>query len=153
MTAQAFLDARDFLLRHRTDYDTAYRDFRWPQLESFNWALDYFDAMAHGNERPALWIVDAATGAGEPVSFARMSEQSSRIANHLRRLGVGRGDRLLLMLPNRVELWETMLAAMKLGAVVLPATTQLPAEEIRDRVTIGGARYAVVDAAEAAKFD
>ncbi|MEK6316022.1 MAG: AMP-binding protein [Burkholderia gladioli] len=153
MTAQAFLDARDFLLRHRTDYDTAYRDFRWPQLESFNWALDYFDAMAHGNERPALWIVDAATGAGEPVSFARMSEQSSRIANHLRRLGVGRGDRLLLMLPNRVELWETMLAAMKLGAVVLPATTQLPAEEIRDRVTIGGARYAVIDAAEAAKFD
>ncbi|AYQ92927.1 AMP-dependent synthetase [Burkholderia gladioli] len=153
MTAQAFLDARDFLLRHRTDYDTAYRDFRWPQLESFNWALDYFDAMAHGNERPALWIVDAATGAGEPVSFARMSEQSSRIANHLRRLGVGRGDRLLLMLPNRVELWETMLAAMKLGAVVLPATTQLPAEEIRDRLTIGGARYAVIDAAEAAKFD
>ncbi|MBU9645603.1 AMP-binding protein [Burkholderia gladioli] len=153
MTAQAFLDARDFLLRHRTDYDTAYRDFRWPQLASFNWALDYFDAMAHGNERPALWIVDAATGAGEPVSFARMSEQSSRIANHLRRLGVGRGDRLLLMLPNRVELWETMLAAMKLGAVVLPATTQLPAEEIRDRVTIGGARYAVIDAAEAAKFD
>ncbi|WP_414441336.1 AMP-binding protein [Burkholderia sp. 22PA0106] len=153
MTAQAFLDARDFLLRHRTDYDTAYREFRWPSVESFNWALDYFDPMARGNAQPALWIVDAATGTGEPVSFARMSEQSSRIANHLRAIGVGRGDRILLMLPNRVELWETMLAAMKLGAVVLPATTQLSADDIRDRVSIGGARYAVIDADEAAKFD
>lgn len=153
MTAQAFLDARDFLLRHRTDYDTAYREFRWPHVESFNWALDYFDPMARGNARPALWIVDAATGAGEPVSFARMSERSSRIANYLRAIGVGRGDRILLMLPNRVELWEIMLAAMKLGAVVLPATTQLSADDIRDRVSIGGARYAVIDADEAAKFD
>ncbi|ACR31063.1 AMP-binding protein [Burkholderia glumae] len=153
MTAQAFLEARDFLLRHRTDYDTAYREFRWPQLDAFNWALDYFDVMARDNASPALWIVDAVTGEGEPVSFARISAQSSRIANHLRALGVGRGERILLMLPNRVELWETMLAAMKLGAVVLPATTQLSADDIRDRVMIGEARFAVVDAAEAEKFD
>lgn len=68
MTAQAFLDARDFLLRHRTDYDTAYRTFQWPVLETFNWALDYFDPMARGNDNPALWIVDAATGDGERYS-------------------------------------------------------------------------------------
>src|ERR1700759_1151169 len=69
----AFLAARDFLLRHREDYDTAYRDFRWPQLGEFNWALDHFDAMARGNDAPALWIVDES-GSEDKVSFARMSE-------------------------------------------------------------------------------
>lgn len=153
MTVQAFLDARDFLLRHRTDYETAYRDFAWPVLDTFNWALDYFDPMARGNDRPALWIVDGATGTGEPYSFAQMSERSSRIANWLRGIGVGRGDRILLMLPNRVELWDAMLAAMKLGAIVLPATTQLSADDVRDRVQIGGAKYAIVDENETAKFE
>ncbi|KVA72983.1 AMP-binding protein [Burkholderia ubonensis] len=153
MTAQAFLDARDFLLRHRTDYETAYRDFQWPAPDPFNWALDYFDVMARGNDKPALWIVDAATGTGDPYSFAQMSERSSRIANWLRGIGVARGDRILLMLPNRVELWDAMLAAMKLGAVVLPATTQLSADDVRDRVQIGGAKYAIVDENETAKFE
>ncbi|KVD84614.1 AMP-dependent synthetase [Burkholderia sp. ABCPW 14] len=153
MTAQAFLDARDFLLRHRTDYDTAYRNFRWPALDDFNWALDYFDAIARGNDKPALWIVDAATGDGAQYTFAQMSARSSRIANWLRGLGVARGERILLMLPNRVELWDTMLAAMKLGAVVLPATTQLSADDVRERVRIGGARYAIVDENEAEKFE
>ncbi|AOJ83301.1 AMP-dependent synthetase [Burkholderia savannae] len=153
MTAQAFLDARDFLLRHRTDYESAYRDFKWPALDEFNWALDYFDAIARGNDRPALWIVDAATGDGAQYTFAQMSERSARIANWLRGIGVARGERILLMLPNRVELWDTMLAAMKLGAVVLPATTQLSADDVRERVQIGGACYAIVDENEAAKFE
>jgi acetyl-CoA synthetase len=153
MAAQAFLQARDFLLRHRTDYETAYRDFAWPALDTFNWALDYFDPIARGNDAPALWIVDAATGDGERYSFEQMSERSARIANWLRGIGVARGDRILLMLPNRVELWDAMLAAMKLGAVVLPATTQLSADDVRDRVRIGGATFAIVDENETGKFE
>ncbi|WP_233867430.1 AMP-binding protein [Paraburkholderia adhaesiva] len=152
-SAQAFLDARDLLLRHRTDYARAYNEFAWPKLDTFNWALDYFDVMARGNDNPALWIVDDPAGGGTRLSFAQMSERSSRMANFLREQGVVRGDRLLLMLPNRVELWDVMLAAMKLGAVVLPATTQLSPDDVRERVEAGGARYVVVDAAETAKFD
>jgi acetyl-CoA synthetase len=151
--AQRFVDARDFLLRHRTDYEHAYRAFAWPQLDEFNWALDYFDAIARGNDNPALWIVDAATGSEHKLSFAQMAERSARIANYLRGLGVARGDRVLLMLPNRVELWDAMLAAIKLGAVVLPATTQLSADDVRDRVQVGMPKFAIVDAAETAKFD
>lgn len=157
-SAQAFLAARDLLLRHRTDYACAYAEFAWPKLDTFNWALDYFDVMARGNDNPALWIVDdpaagdPASG-GQRLSFAQMSERSSRMANFLREQGVARGDHLLLMLPNRVELWDVMLAAMKLGAVVLPATTQLSSDDVRERVETGGARYVVVDAAELAKFD
>jgi acetyl-CoA synthetase len=151
--ADGFLEARDLLLRHRTDYDRAYREFKWPVLGEFNWALDYFDVIARGNDSPALWIVDDSDGGGLKLSYAQMAERSNRMANFLRGLGVGRGDRLLLMLPNRVELWDVMLAAMKLGAIVLPATTQLSADDVRDRVQLGRANVAIVDGAELAKFD
>jgi acetyl-CoA synthetase len=151
--AKAFVDARDLLLRHRTDYERAYREFAWPVLDEFNWALDYFDVIARDNDNPALWIVDDPAGEGLRLSYAQMSERSARMANFLRGVGVQRGDRVLLMLPNRVELWDVMLAAMKLGAIVLPATTQLSADDVRDRVQIGGANFVVVDSAELSKFD
>ncbi|WP_303723132.1 AMP-binding protein, partial [Pseudomonas aeruginosa] len=86
------------------------RDFRWPQLHQFNWALDYFDAMAEGNQAPALWIVEE-DGSEQRYSFAELAERSNRVANHLRALGVRRGERMLLMLGNHIALWETMLAA------------------------------------------
>ena len=119
----AFLSARDFLLAHRTDYTTAYAQFEWPRLERFNWALDHFDGMAVGNDRPALRIV-RDDGSDRMYSFAELSRRSNQVANALRSLGARRGDRLLLMLPNVVETWETILACIKLGLVVVPATPQ-----------------------------
>src|SRR5262249_26469241 len=104
--ARAFLQARDFLLAHRTDYDTAYRGFAWPKLEDFNWALDHFDRMAAGNEKPSLWIVEES-GEEQKISFARMKERSDQVANWLRAQGVRRGDRILVMLSNEGALWET----------------------------------------------
>jgi acetyl-CoA synthetase len=151
MSASAFLAARDFLFAHRSDYETAYRDFRWPALDRFNWALDYFDRMAYGNDRPALWIVDEAEGKAK-ISFAEMAERSGRVANYLRGLGVRRGDRILLMLGNVVPLWEVMLAAMKLGAVTIPASTLLSRDDLIDRFERGGARHVVTSPEHTGKF-
>jgi acetyl-CoA synthetase len=151
MTATAFLEARDFLLAHRRDYETAYRDFRWPALDRFNWALDYFDPMARGNDRPGLWLVDEGGGESK-FSFAELAERSDRAANWLHALGVRRGDRLLLMLGNVAPLWECMLAAMKLGAVIIPATTLLNRDDLVDRFARGRVRHVVVGADQAAKF-
>lgn len=147
----AFLQARDFLVANRTDYDTAYRDFRWPELSRFNWALDYFDVMAKGNDAIALWVVDEA-GGEERLTFAQMSERSNRVANFLRGIGVRRGDAILLMLGNVVPLWEVMLAAIKLGAVIIPATTLLSTDDLKDRFARGGVRHVVVGHAESEKF-
>src|SRR5271154_2934115 len=149
--AAPFIAARDFLLCHRDDYGTAYGEFRWPKLDRFNWALDYFDAMARGNARPALRLVDDE-GAEISLSFAALSERSNRIANALRRLGVRRGDRILLMLGNVVPLWECMLAAMKVGAVIVPATTLLTRYDLADRFARGRVRYVIAGTDAAAKF-
>ena len=123
-SAASFLAARDLLLRHRTDLEAARAAFSWPVLDRFNWALDHFDRMAVGNEATALRLVGPADE-DESISFAALSARSNQVANRLRALGVRRGDRILLLLGNVRQLWEAMLAAMKLGAVTIPATTML----------------------------
>ncbi len=147
-----FLAARDFLLAHRTDYDTAARDFRWPQLAEFNWALDYFDYMAKDNQASALWIVEE-DGTERRYSFEELAQRSNQVANHLRALGVKRGDRILMMLGNDIALWETMLAAFKLGAVVIPATALLTSEDLRDRIERGRVNHLVASSAHLEKFN
>lgn len=153
MSGAAFKAARDFLFAHRGDYAGAHRDFRWPALQEFNYALDWFDAeLARGalGNSPALRIV--GDGAAERT-FAELSTASNRVANGLRGLGVKRGDRILLMLGNVVPLWEVMLAAMKLGAVVIPATTLLNTADLKDRFDRGRVRHVIANAADAGKFD
>ncbi|MBR0874689.1 AMP-binding protein [Bradyrhizobium tropiciagri] len=150
-----FQDARAFLLKHRTDYDTAVRDFRWPDPVPFNWALDWFDELAKASDsrdRAALWIVDAPSGNETKLSFADLSRRSNQVANFLRAQGLKRGDHLLLLLGNVVPLWETMLAAMKLGVVVIPATTLLTPDELRDRLDRGRARAVIATQDQVTKF-
>src|SRR5689334_14995020 len=150
-----FEDARAFLLKHRTDYDAAVKGFRWPDPVPFNWALDWFDAELAANadsrDRTALWIVDASDRETK-LSFATLSRRSNQVANFLRAQGLKRGDHLLLLLGNVVPLWETMLAAMKLGVVVIPATTLLTSDELRDRLDRGKARAVVATQDQVGKF-
>src|ERR1700742_1158500 len=151
-----FKDARAFLLRHRSDYDAAVKGFRWPDPVPFNWALDWFDAeLARdpgSSDRPALWIVDAGNTKETRLSFAALSRRSNQVANFLRAQGLKRGDHLLLLLGNVVPLWETMLAAMKLGVVVIPATTLLTPDELRDRLDRGKGKLVVASQDQVAKF-
>ncbi|MBO0877688.1 MAG: acyl-CoA synthetase, partial [Pseudonocardia sp.] len=85
-----FQAARGFLLEHREDYDGAYAGFRWPELDEFNWALEWFDHLGADPEsaqRPALWIVEQ-DGSERKWTFAEMSARSNQVANWLRSLGV-----------------------------------------------------------------
>ncbi len=152
MGAEAFKAARDFLFEHRADYRGAHAGFRWPQLDNFNYALDWFDAeLAQGDNADQLALKIVGDGAAG-VTFGQLSESSNRIANGLRALGVKRGKRILLMLGNVVPLWELMLAAMKLGAVVIPASTLLTPNDLKDRFERGRVRHLIANAADAGKF-
>src|SRR3954463_5137772 len=146
-------EARDLLLERREDYEAARAAFRWPAPEEFNWALEWFDPLARGNEATGLWIAGADDGADEKLTFDQLARRSDQVANWLRAQGVARGDRIVLMLANQLELWESMLAAMKLGAVVIPATTLLTTADIADRIERGGVRHFVAAAGDTAKFE
>src|SRR6202789_3497653 len=148
----AFRAARDLLLNHREDYDAARAEFSWPELDEFNWALDWFDQIAAEHpDRIALRVV-GDDGSDEAMSYGRMAARSSQVANWLRGLGVQRGDRVLLMLGNIAPLWEVMLGAMKLGAVIIPASTLLQPADLEDRVSRGDVRQVVAEQAAAPKF-
>ena len=150
---QAYREARDLLLSLRGKHDEAVATFRWPALgDRFNWAVDWFDAYARGNSRPALIIVEE-DGQRTERTFDQMSTRSDQLATWLANLGVQRGDSVLLMLGNQVELWEAMLAVMKLGAVIMPTTTAAGPTELIDRIRRGGAKFVITNPSETGKFD
>lgn len=147
----AYRAARDQLLALRGDYERAVAEFAFPDVgDRFSWAHDWFDVIARGNHRPAL-VISEEDGTRTSVSFDQMAGRSDRVAGWLGRAGVGRGDAVILMLGNQVELWETMLAVMKLGAVIVPTTTALGRIELEDRIARSGARFVICNAADTDK--
>jgi len=144
--------ARDQLVGTATDYEAALENFQWPRLTGkFNWAIDWFDVIARGNDRTALWIVEE-DGDERRVSFDEMAARSDRVATWLAAHGMRRGDRVLLMLGNQVELWEAMLAIAKLGAVIMPTTAALGPADLSDRIERGAVAFAIANSADTAKF-
>ncbi len=144
--------ARDFLLQHRDDYELARKSFSWPDLPVYNFATEWFDGLAEENpDGRALWVIDPD---GETTrTFAELAEDSVAAGRFLFDLGLRRGDRVLVVLGNCVELWQVMLAAIRIGAVVIPATPQLAARDLADRVERGDARLLVAGAGDLAKYE
>lgn len=131
--------------------------FRWPEPVPFNWALDWFDGVLAANwdsrDRLALMIVDTAAGTETKATFGELSRRSNQAANFLRSLGIRRGDHVLMVLGNVQPLWEIMLACMKLGAVLIPATTLVSGEELADRIERGTAKLIIAGPDQVAKID
>ena len=149
----AYRSARDLLLQLRTDPVAAHDRFTWPEVGArFNWAVDWFDAVARGNDRPALVVVEE-DGSARQLSFDEMARRSDQVAAWLAGRGMGRGDAVIVMLGNQVELWESMLAIMKLGAVIMPTTTAAGPGDLADRITRGSARFVLCNPSDASKLD
>ncbi len=147
----AFRAARDLLLQYREDYESARREFAWPELDEFNWALDWFDVVAGEHpDRTALRIL--ADDGDSSLTFAELAARSGQVASWLHGLGVRRGDRVLLMLGNVAPLWEVILATMKLGAVLIPASTLLQPADLADRIARGDVRHVITDTSQLVKF-
>ena len=148
----AFRMSRDQLLAWRGAHEEAVRHFQFPDLGArWNWAIDWFDAVARGNLRPALVILEE-DGTRASISFDEMASTSDQVAEYLRVLGVRRGDSVLVMLGNQVELWQVMLAVMKLGAVIMPTTTALGPADLEERVSRDEVRMVICNPADAEKF-
>jgi acetyl-CoA synthetase len=148
---ESFEKARAALLKHREDLEAARAEFHWPALGEFNWAWDWFDVLAKRNDKTALTIVSETRGT-RSAKYSELADRSLRLAKYFTDNGVQKGDRILVMLTNVMPLWETMLAAMRIGAVVIPATSQLTSADIDDRITRGQAKHMVTDGEGAKKL-
>ncbi|MGW6199429.1 AMP-binding protein [Kribbella sp. NPDC055110] len=147
-----FRAARDFLVAHREDYETAYRDFSWPAFERFNWARDWFDALAVEQPEVAALTIVEEDGEVNSRTYAEMGERSRQVAGWLTEAGLKPGDRVLIVLGNQVELWETMLGCIRAGAVMIPATTLLTDADLADRISRGNVRAVVTSGADAGRY-
>ncbi|MDR2974410.1 MAG: AMP-binding protein [Propionibacteriaceae bacterium] len=144
--------ARDFLFDHATDYEGAVAGFRWPELDEFNFALEWFDVVAGQHpDRPAVMIADE-DGSARSWTYAELSSRSDQVANWLLRLGMRRGDHVIVMLPNTIELWEILFGLIKIGAVAIPTSTLLSPADLEFRADKAEANFAIAPAALAGRF-
>lgn len=145
------LEARDLLLAHRADHERACATFLWPSPARFDFATEWFDMIASQRDREALRIVNTD---GITVSrlYSELAISSRRTAGFLHKAGLRRGDAVLLMLGPKVALWETFLACIRLGAVVIPATTLLEGADLADRLARGAVRFVVTESPLTARF-
>ncbi|MFT4108200.1 AMP-binding protein [Propionicimonas sp.] len=145
--------ARDFLLAHGTDYAGAVEGFAWPELDEFNFATEWFDVVAGEHpDRSAVTIVSADLTA-RSWTYGELSQRSDQVARWLRGLGVGAGDHVIVMLNNTIELWELLLALLKIRAVAIPTSTLLSAADLAYRVEYGRAGVVVAPTALRARLE
>ncbi len=100
-------------------------------------------------DREAL-VISEIDGSSSRCTFAELSARSSQLATWLTAQGVSRGDRV--MLNNQLELWECMLACIKGGFVLNPATTMLGTADLQDRTDRANISWVVANAEDTAKF-
>jgi acyl-coenzyme A synthetase/AMP-(fatty) acid ligase len=138
--------------RHNmTDYQQARRDFTWEVADDYNFAIDTIGKWAGDPDKLAMiWV--GQDGSEERYTFTHFDEESSRAAHAFEKLGIQKGDRVLLMLPRVVEWWETMLGLMKLGAIGIPCTTLLTPKDIAYRAEVAEAVALVTDASGVEKL-
>ncbi|KRF19766.1 AMP-dependent synthetase [Nocardioides sp. Soil797] len=148
-----FRAARDQLLGWRNEYDAAVAGFEFPEVgPTWNWAIDWVDQFARGNDTDALVIVET-DGSRSARSFDEIAHRSDQVAAWLVDRGIGKGDSVIVMLGNQIELWEVMLGIIKAGAVIMPTTTAVGSEDLTDRVQRGAARMVICNPADAPKFE
>ncbi|HZS75384.1 MAG TPA: AMP-binding protein [Ktedonobacteraceae bacterium] len=135
-----------------TDYEAERRNFSLEVPEYFNFATDVIGKWASDpNKLAMLWI--GQNGEERNLTFAHFAEYSSRAANAFAKLGIQKGDRVLVMLPRVPEWWESVLGLMKLGAIPIPCTTLLTPKDIAFRAEAAEANAIITDDEGAAKFD
>ncbi len=149
----AVRSARDFLLDNVYDYEKVVREFRWPQLDDFNFAIEWFDVIAGEHPDRAAVTIVASDLETSSWSYAELATRSNQVANWLTSLGVRRGDSMIVMLNNTIELWEILLGLMKVGAVAIPTSTLVSDVDLAWRIETADARFAIAPDSLVTRFD
>lgn len=134
------------------DYDRLRAAFRWDIPERFNMARACCDVWAEREpDRPAI-IEVSRQHAVEPFSFGALREASNRVAEALVRAGIGRGDRVAVLIPQQKAVPVAHIAAWRIGAISLPLANVFGIEALQYRLSNAGAKVIFTDAAGLAKI-
>lgn len=141
------------MLLEAMDYDSLIGRFAWRIPDRFNIAAAVCDGWARSDPERLAILYQHGDGTVEPVSYGRLARLANRIANLLTASGVGRGDRVGLILPQSPETAAAHLAIYKLGAVAVPLSLLFGTEALEYRLADSGAKALIMSEAAEAKLD
>src|SRR5436190_6119248 len=121
------------------DYATLFRSFRWQVPQFYNIGVDVCDRWAERDPARTALIHLHSDGAVEEFSYGALRELSNRLANTLRARGIGRGDRVAILLPQGPMVPASHIAIYKLGAIALPLAMLFGGDAISYRLNDSGA--------------
>lgn len=126
---------------------SAFPTWEWKIPEYFNIGVACTDQHLDGSQANAIAMIveDDSLGTSQ-ITFAELAHKTDQFAQLLRNLGVNVGDRVLVRLPNSLEYPIAFLGAMKMGAIAVPTSTLLTAEEVAYLAKDSGASVLVTDA-------
>ena len=133
------------------DYEKTYREFKWEIPEYYNFGFDGIDQWAQDRTKLALISVDDTGLHAVRHTFYDLMRLSNQFANLLLKMGIQKGDRVLLMLPRIPEWYVAMMGMIKLGVIPMPTSVLVTSEDVKFRVNQAEAILAITTLEEVTK--
>ena len=146
-------DSRPVIRHNIQNYEETYRNFRIEVPEYFNFGFDVVDAWAKKDRNKIAMIWTNQQGAEHIYTFRDISQRSNQIVNMLIKYKIGKGDKVLIMLPRVPEWWFMTIALIKIGAIYIPAPTMLTQKDIIYRVNSADVKMIITSEENAEKVD
>ena len=137
----------------KVNYEQIYKNFKWDIPEQFNFGFDIIDKWAGRRNKLALVSIDGSGDHAAKHTFKELSLLSSKFANVLKKQGIKKGDRVLVMLPQIPEWYIVVLGSIKLGAIFMPTPTLSTPEDIEYRIKMSEATAAITGSEFATRFE
>src|ERR1700761_1019806 len=128
---------------------TLHADFRWSVPEKFHIAEMCLHRWACDTPGAVAILQDAGADPAVPFTYAALQRDARRLSNALGSLGVTRGDRVAVVMPQRAQTAIALMAVFQMGAIAVPLSVLFGAEALQSRLNDSGARLAIVDEASA----
>ena len=127
------------------NYATLHGEFAWSVPENFNIAEMCLHRWARDTPGAVAILQDAGNDEPVPFTYASLQRDARRLSNALGSLGVARGDRVAVIMPQRPQTAVALMAVFQMGAIAVPLSTLFGAEALQSRLNDSGAKVAIVD--------
>ena len=141
------------MLERRDDYEALYRDFRWNIPVRFNIGVAVADRWAVTEPERTALLFHRPVGEPDRLSYGALASRSNALANALKGHGIGRGDRVALLLPQGFEAAIAHIAIYKLGAIALPLALLFGVEALEYRLKTAGVKAVVTTESGTARIN